>query len=170
MANNIPNDISFSQSGNSVFEIVYIYDKLYVEAIEVSGGSINIDELNAKRKLTVGTSGTVFNAQQGVGVGVGTISPRSVLDVNGNLLVSGNIGVGTTAIPEQRIDIDGSIKIDENIYDSVNSPGEIIISYREMEMEFAGFPLPQEILVFNYRMKDLQYLSLIHISEPTRPY
>jgi len=124
MANNIPNDISFSQSGNSVFEIVYIYDKLYVEAIEVSGGSINIDELNAKRKLTVGTSGTVFNAQQGVGVGVGTISPRSVLDVNGNLLVSGNIGVGTTAIPEQRIDIDGSIKIDENIYDSVNSPGE----------------------------------------------
>ena len=124
MANNIPNDISFSQSGNSVFETVYIYDKLYVEEIEVSGGSINIDELNARRKLTVGTSGTVFNAQQDVGVGVGTISPRSALDVNGNLLVSGNIGVGNTALPEQRIDIDGSIKIDENIYDSVNSPGE----------------------------------------------
>ena len=35
---------------------------------------------------------------------------------------NGRIGIGNT-IPEQRLDIDGSIKIDENIYDSTNNAG-----------------------------------------------
>lgn len=33
------------------------------------------------------------------------------------------VGIGTTQ-PQQRLDVAGSIKIDENIYDSVNVPGK----------------------------------------------
>lgn len=36
----------------------------------------------------------------------------------------GRIGIGTTE-PEQRLDVAGSVKIDKNLYDSVNSPGKI---------------------------------------------
>ena len=39
-----------------------------------------------------------------------------------NLVVDEKIGIGTTQ-PQQRLDVAGSIKIDENIYDSVNVPG-----------------------------------------------
>jgi hypothetical protein len=43
------------------------------------------------------------------------------LKVNNNLIVDNRVGIGTTQ-PQQRLDIAGSIKIDENIYDSVNTP------------------------------------------------
>lgn len=39
-----------------------------------------------------------------------------------NLIVDEKIGIGSTQ-PQQRLDVAGSIKIDENIYDSVNVPG-----------------------------------------------
>jgi hypothetical protein len=87
-------------------------------------------------------------------LGIGTNNPQSTLDINGNLTVTkkldvgiggtiltviaskdpnivgiattsyGNVGIGST-IPEQKLDIAGSIKIDKNIYDSINYPGEI---------------------------------------------
>ena len=44
------------------------------------------------------------------------------LDVRENIIVNGRIGIGTTQ-PQQRLDVAGSVKIDENIYDSVNVPG-----------------------------------------------
>lgn len=45
------------------------------------------------------------------------------LRVTNNLIVDNRVGIGTTQ-PQQRLDIAGSIKIDENIYDSVNSPSQ----------------------------------------------
>lgn len=69
----------------------------------------------------------------------GNVSFGSKLDVSGDvsfysdlyvfgdvsfdsdLIVNGNIGIGTTQ-PQQRLDVAGSIKIDENIYDSANTP------------------------------------------------
>ncbi len=42
--------------------------------------------------------------------------------VGENLIVYGRVGIGTTQ-PQQKLDVAGSIKIDENIYDSVNTPG-----------------------------------------------
>jgi hypothetical protein len=36
----------------------------------------------------------------------------------------GRLGLGTE-FPEQKLDVSGSVKIDANIYDSVNSPGKI---------------------------------------------
>jgi hypothetical protein len=44
------------------------------------------------------------------------------LDVRENIIVNGRVGIGTTQ-PQQRLDVAGSVKIDENIYDSVNVPG-----------------------------------------------
>ena len=58
-------------------------------------------------------------------VGIGTTditAPRQELDVFGTAIVSERVGIGSTE-PQQRVDVAGSIKIDENIYDSVNVPG-----------------------------------------------
>ena len=58
-------------------------------------------------------------------VGIGTtniIAARQELDVFGTAIVSERVGIGSTE-PQQRVDVAGSIKIDENIYDSVNVPG-----------------------------------------------
>ena len=90
--------------------------KLYgtIDANEANfTGNVNLDALKSnsilvKKVLNVGNDGSLLKVE---------VSKNSVL-------VGGNIGVGNVADPEQRIDIDGSIKIDENIYDSVNSPGE----------------------------------------------
>ena len=90
--------------------------KLYgtIDANEANfTGNVNLDALKSnsilvKKVLNVGNDGSLLKVE---------VSKNSVL-------VGGNIGVGNVTDPEQRLDIDGSIKIDENIYDSVNSPGE----------------------------------------------
>ena len=49
--------------------------------------------------------------------------PEDLLNLRvDNIIVDEKIGIGTTK-PQQRLDVAGSIKIDENIYDSVNVPG-----------------------------------------------
>ena len=49
--------------------------------------------------------------------------PEDLLNLHvDNIIVDEKIGIGTTQ-PQQRLDVAGSIKIDENIYDSVNVPG-----------------------------------------------
>ena len=90
--------------------------KLYgtIDANEANfTGNVNLDALKSnsilvKKVLNVGNDGSLLKVE---------VSKNSVL-------VGGNIGVGNVTDPEQRLDIDGSIKIDENIYDSANSPGE----------------------------------------------
>jgi hypothetical protein len=63
-------------------------------------------------------------------VGIGTNNPQAtlnvvgILDVVGDEIVSGRVGIGITQ-PQQRLDVAGSVKIDKNIYDSINYPGEI---------------------------------------------
>ena len=83
-------------------------------------------------------------------VGIATTQPREELDVIGTVIVSDSVGVGTTnptgklqvgvassifivtgigsvgigsTRPEQKLDVSGSVKIDQFIFDSVNSPG-----------------------------------------------
>jgi hypothetical protein len=49
--------------------------------------------------------------------------PEDLLNLRvDNIIVDEKIGIGTTQ-PQQRLDVAGSIKIDENIFDSVNVPG-----------------------------------------------
>lgn len=63
--------------------------------------------------------------------GVGTITKRFDVGYGGTVFTainsggsnySGNVGIGSN-IPTQKLDIAGSIKIDENIYDSINYSG-----------------------------------------------
>lgn len=50
--------------------------------------------------------------------------PEDILSlVVDDLIVSNRIGIGTTQ-PQQRLDVAGSVKIDANIYDSINVPGK----------------------------------------------
>ena len=66
------------------------------------------------KRFDVGYGGTVFtvlNSKDSNIVGLGST-------------YSGNVGIGSN-IPTQKLDIAGSIKINKNIYDSINYPGEI---------------------------------------------
>jgi hypothetical protein len=42
----------------------------------------------------------------------------------GETQYDGRLGLGTV-FPQQKLDVSGSVKIDKNLYDSVNSPGKI---------------------------------------------
>lgn len=62
------------------------------------------------------------------------IDPCSKGVYTGDIVLLGCSGVGTeyngrlglgTVFPQQKLDVSGSVKIDANIYDSVNSPGKI---------------------------------------------
>lgn len=64
------------------------------------------------KKLDVGIGGTVLTA-------IASTNPNIVGAAS---TYYGNIGIGST-IPQQKLDIAGSIKIDENIYDSTNYSG-----------------------------------------------
>jgi len=64
------------------------------------------------KKLDVGIGGTIL-----------TVIASTDLNVVGSASTYyGNIGIGST-IPQQKLDIAGSVKIDDFIYDSANSPG-----------------------------------------------
>jgi hypothetical protein len=58
----------------------------------------------------------IITARDGLDVGCGGTTLKAVVS-------TGNVGIGST-IPQQKVDVAGSVKIDENIYDSVNVPGQ----------------------------------------------
>ena len=123
------------------FKDVYVYGTLHYDFPKFDNnivGDVTIDGnlivgiLTVRKRLDVGIGGTVLRAiadLEGLPfltgkVGIGSTAPIQPLDVVGNAIFSGNIGIGATTIPEQRLDVGGSVKIDENIYDSVNDPGK----------------------------------------------
>ena len=143
---------SFFNEDSKFFRDVYIYGKLHYDfkqndpiefsnviirgTLDVYGKSnfyddvylhknLSVGILTVRTRLDVGIGGTVIKASTDTGkVGIGSTAPIQSLDVVGNAIFSGNIGIGATTIPEQRLDVGGSVKIDENIYDSVNNPGK----------------------------------------------
>ena len=76
-------------------------------------GSLNVSGFGTiTKRFDVGYGGTVFtvlNSRDSNIVGLGST-------------YSGNVGIGSN-IPTQKLDIAGSIKVDKNIYDSVNYSG-----------------------------------------------
>ena len=76
-------------------------------------GNLNVSGVGTiAKRFDVGYGGTVFtvlNSKDSNIVGLGST-------------YSGNVGIGSN-IPTQKLDIAGSIKVDENIYDSVNYSG-----------------------------------------------
>jgi len=86
----------FNVLGNSVFSGISTFN----------GNVVTNEDLFAKR----------LNVSEYFGVGIGS----TVVSASG---LTGNVGINSV-FPEQKLDILGSIKIDEYIYDSVNSPGD----------------------------------------------
>jgi hypothetical protein len=83
--------------GNSVFSgITTFKDNVTVNEI------LNTKKLYVSEYLGVGTDNNILNASN----------------------ITGNVGIGST-IPEQKLDIAGSVKIDSQIYDSLNNSGNI---------------------------------------------
>jgi len=121
-----------------VYEKSNFYSDVYISE------TASVGILTVRNRLDVGIGGTILTTSTGnIGIavtlprqtldvlgtaivsnkiGIGTINPKKEFDVTGTALISNRVGIGSTE-PEQRLDISGSVKIDDFIYDSVNSPG-----------------------------------------------
>jgi hypothetical protein len=90
-----------------------------LEGLPFTSGKVGI--ANTFPKQTLDVIGTAIISEK---VGIGNTSPRQTLDVIGTAIVSQKVGIGGTTLPQQVLEVNGSVKIDENIFDSVNSPGK----------------------------------------------
>ena len=116
----IPSNPQFTRAGDSVFQNVTIWGDACIYNLDVTG-DVNFDE-NANFKS--------INAEE---ICAGIVTIRTRLDVGGTCEdggstlradgITGNVGIGSK-IPEQKLDVAGSVKIDRNIYDSVNDPSK----------------------------------------------
>ncbi len=98
---------NFSNSGvSSFFGPANFYNDVVFDRLEVGIATV-------RDKLDVGFGGTVLTA-------IGSTS--DLLGVATSFY--GNIGIGST-LPQEKLDVAGSIKIDANIYDSADDPGLI---------------------------------------------
>ena len=147
MSFNIPLENSTTYQDNHVFENVYIYGELNydftgIENIEFTnvdiGGDVNITG------VTTFLDDVYFNQlinAEVLKVGILTVTERSDVGVGGTVFrvvvsdtkndpsgtdylqpYAGRVGIGSTQ-PEQTLDVDGSVHISRDIYDSVNSSG-----------------------------------------------
>ena len=99
------------------------------------------DTLTVRQRLNVDVNGEVLNADVGTGkIGLFNVNPTTKLQFNSNQSQSiffddqGRIGIGTTAGGKTsiddtnqgtlKLDVQGSIAIDRNIYDSTGAPGQ----------------------------------------------
>ena len=183
----------FTQSGNSVFENVYIwgtldyeFESISVDDLEVRGdsftsgmatfandvdiwGELDISYLTVKSRFNVGAAGTVFvginTGEYGGRVGIGTTQPLETFQVgidNSSVVVTagGTVGIGTTTPFGNWIDpllfnevgqgplkleVDGSVHIDRNIYDSVGSPGQNNYWLKRDEHGIRWQPIPPSV-------------------------
>ena len=110
----------------------------------VVGGRVGIGTTQPDNRLQVGTGDTSFNVTDLGLVGIGTTQPVAKFQVgqgSDSFVVTGigTVGIGTTSVGgdwtvgnvnydgstqgELKLDIDGSVHIGRNIYDSAGSPG-----------------------------------------------
>lgn len=84
---------------------------------------LTVSNLLVRKRLDVGIGGTILTTSTG-NIGIGTDNPRQKLDVIGTGIFDTRVGIGSI-FPQQKLDVAGSIKIDKEIYDSLNSPGSV---------------------------------------------
>jgi len=112
-------------------------DTILTDNIDKTGanddGAINFAPDSVfKQDVTIeGNLDVNFITSQKICSGIVTITTRldvgGICEDGGSTLradsTTGNVGIGST-IPEQKLDVAGSVKIDRNIYDSVNDPSK----------------------------------------------
>ena len=150
---NVSGRQSYFNEDAKFFKDVYIYGTLFydlstnsitkINNVSVGGtsnfkgdvyidGNLDVGILTVRKRLDVGIGGTVLRAiadLQGLPftsgkVGIANTFPKQTLDVIGTAIISEKVGIGGTTLPQQALDVSGSVKIDANIFDSVNSPGK----------------------------------------------
>ncbi|MCA2526876.1 MAG: hypothetical protein IM544_19345, partial [Microcystis sp. M61BS1] len=87
--------------------------------------------------LSFGTNATTKMTILGNGnVGIGTITPGAKLEVSGNLTVTGNIGIATTAAPTERLEVNGNVKATSFLGDGSNLTG--VVKNLDLAVKKAG--------------------------------
>tara|TARA_Y100001973_G_scaffold45390_1_gene67606 strand:+ start:9441 stop:12776 length:3336 start_codon:yes stop_codon:yes gene_type:complete len=133
-------------------------------------GELDISYLTVRNRFNVGSGGTVFvgiNTGELSGrVGIGTTQPLEKFQLNidnSSVVVTagGTVGIGTTtpfgnwvdgniefsesAQGPLKLEVDGSVHIDRNIYDSVGSPGENNYWLKRDEHGIRWQPIPPSL-------------------------
>ena len=134
--------------GNLYYKVTSISDPFQVGNLNVLGdanfvGNVNFQSdvyfeknasvgiLTVREKLDVGIGGTILTTSSG-SIGIGTTNPIESLKLQINdagtsvvaITTLGSVGIGSTN-PEQKLDVSGSVRITQDIYDSLNSSGNI---------------------------------------------
>ena len=207
-----------------IYEDLYVYGNLYydfegtdslnLDNLNVSGiatfnnvditGTLDLEDLNLRNIFSTGIA-TFTNAIlpeiNNLQVGFLTVTDSYQFINNGNEYYTllgtgsraGNVGINST-LPDQKLDIGGSVHIDANIFDSDNNPGQsgyflsrdadgirwvnappnanadgVFAQNEGVNIGIGSFTTIN--LIGNRSGGDVVFgLSLIHISEPTRPY
>jgi len=133
----------FIFDGNARFtEDVNIDGNVTIGGNLIIDGNLDVDELLVRTRFDVGVGGTTLNVDTRTEqVGIFTATPQQKFQFNSNpddtfvITDDGTVGIGTTnpgyaiagidtaAQGELKLDIDGTISISRNIYDSAGSPG-----------------------------------------------
>jgi hypothetical protein len=127
-------DPEFGESYKAPQDLINLLsDNIIVLDIGAFGNKVGIGttDITAPRQ-ELDVFGTAIVSER---VGIATTQPREELDVIGTAIISESVGIGTT-IPESgisglnnatqgqlRLNVDGTISISRNIYDSAGSPG-----------------------------------------------
>lgn len=130
-------NVSVGGTGTFTGPVTFKDDVVFEKNVLIKGdlsveGNADVGILTVRKRLDVGIGGTVLRAiadLQGLPfttgkVGIGSTSPKQTLDVIGTAIISEKVGIGGTTLPQQVVDVSGSVKIDANIFDSANSPGK----------------------------------------------
>lgn len=115
-------DPEFGESYKEPLDLINLLsDNIIVLDIGAFGNKVGIGttDITAPRQ-ELDVFGTAIVSER---VGIGNYAPKTELDVTGIAHISVGVGIGTTQ-PQQKLDVAGSVKIDFNIFDSVNSPGK----------------------------------------------
>ena len=136
------------------YKDVYVYGNLYynfdgtdsldLDNLNVTGiatfkdvdvtGSLDVTDLTLRNLFSTGIAtftSAILPELDNLQVGILTVSeyfrvsdgPNEYLTVTATGARAGNVGIGST-LPDQKLDIGGSVRIDANIFDSDNTPGQ----------------------------------------------
>jgi predicted RNA-binding protein len=98
--------------------------------------------------LSFGTNATTKMTILGNGnVGIGTITPGAKLEVSGNLTVTGNIGIATTAAPTERLEVNGNVKATSFLGDGSNLTG--VVKNLDLAVKKAGDTMTGSLTIQN---------------------